>query len=125
MVKKIQRTNNISLKLSDDEKKRVAFFAGQRDLTIAEYLRMTALGHKIKPTIVEWSPNDKEQERSKPSNDLSPVEPEENELRIELTEEEIEVIKAIADLTASSNGYIDYRQGGELMLKLKELAKRF
>lgn len=84
---------------------------------------MTALGHKIKPTMVEWSPIDKEQKHSEPSNDPSPTEPEENALRIALTEEEIEVIKTIADLTESSNDY-NYRQGGELMFKLKEMAKR-
>lgn len=126
MGKKIQRINNISLKLSDDEKKRVAFFASERDLSIAEYLRMSALKHKIKPTVVEYVEYKEEQKsgRSDTSNDGSSIEREESELRIAISEHEADLIRQISELTAS-NGYIDYKKGGPLMLELKKIAERF
>lgn len=48
------RRNNVSIKLTDDEKKRAEFFAEERDLTLSEYFRMSGLKHRIKPTVVHF-----------------------------------------------------------------------
>lgn len=84
MTKKNQRTNNVSLKLTDNEKERITLFAEQRDLSIAEYVRMSALKHKIKPTVVEIKKEEIERVNA--------------EGRYEITQKELDAIDELINL---------------------------
>lgn len=84
MTKKNQRTNNISLKLTDNEKERITHFAKERDLSIAEYVRMSALKHKIKPTVVEIKKEEMERVNA--------------EGRYEITHKELDAIDELINL---------------------------
>lgn len=102
MTKNNPRNNNISIKLTDNEKERVTLFANQRDLSVAEYVRMSALKHKIKPTIVETNISEKDQNK------------------IKLADQFLEIMQELSPLIAD-NGYVNYKEGGKYILKLKEV----
>lgn len=102
MVKKNQRTNNVSLKLTDNEKERITLFANQRDLSIAEYLRMSALKHKIKPTVIEINRDKTKETQDKHLNKF------------------LEIMNELSPKVAD-NGYVYYKDGGKQILELVKL----
>lgn len=106
MIRKNQRNNNISLKLTDNEKERVTLFANQRDLSVAEYVRMSALKHKIKPTVVEIKRDTEDQNREE-SEHLKKFQ---------------EIMNRLSPKVAA-NGYVNYKEGGEEILELIKLAE--
>lgn len=99
------RRNNVSIKLTDDEKKRAEFFAEERDLTLSEYFRMSGLKHRIKPTVVHF---------------------EQSQNSIEESEKLIEAVMLIQKHIAD-NGYMhwhDYKNDSKVINALKYIRNR-
>lgn len=103
MSKDKNRKHNVSIKLNDDEKRRIELFSQQRDLTISEYMRMSALGHRIKPTVVNFN-------NESVSADVEELQTENEQLKMNIKRLS-PIMKAVKQIQNSigDNGYVEWK----------------
>ncbi|MGO1301458.1 MAG: plasmid mobilization protein [Staphylococcus equorum] len=110
-----KKAKTINVSLTEEEYEKVRALAQIRDLNPTAYTRLTALGNRIKPTVIEV-PN--EEGKDKDTNEIERLKTQikENEQYLELFKH---LLKHIND-----NGYIDfnsYKADRKLLENIKKI----
>lgn len=110
-----KKAKTININLTEEEYEKVRALAQIRDLNPTAYTRLTALGNRIKPTVIEV-PN--EEGKDKDTNEIERLKTQikENEQYLELFKH---LLKHIND-----NGYIDfnsYKADRKLLENIKKI----
>lgn len=127
---KVVRPHNISIKVSDDELALIHLYASKKPHnSISDYVRDKAL--KYHARTVEIKEEDLEKLRQVfgevKTKSPSPVKEEnvqlskENEFKIKIADQFLEIMKELEPKIAPNNGFVNYKEAGHLLLALKNL----
>lgn len=129
---KVVRPHNISIKVSDDELALIHLYASKKPhSSISDYVRDKALKHHAR--TIEIKEEDLEKLRQVFGETKSkapiPVKEEniqlskENELKIKIADQFLEIMKELEPKIAPNNGFVNYKEAGQQLLSLKSLSK--
>ena len=112
-----KKAKTINVSLTEEEYEKVRALAQIRDLNPTAYTRLTALGNRIKPTVIEV-PN--EQITIDEHEEIEKMRVENKELKeiVQRNTERVEAFNSLVKHVKSQNGYLDlnsYRNDEELM----------